>query len=118
MPVSKQNGYLQFLETTGNAIEEGDIVGFSNLANGQQMVCFTLGDMEKHSSTVDKLVNVPCAEDDGAILIDGARTVIKCRVIKRVKIEGVDTANMVCLEMLSGNENDVPALHIADLGGM
>jgi hypothetical protein len=39
-------------------------------------------------------------------------------VIKRVKIEGVDTANMVCLEMLSGNENDVPALHIADLGGM
>ena len=104
--------------STGNAIEEGDIVGFSNLANGQQMVCFTLGDMEKHSDTVDKFVNIPCAEDDGAILIDGARTAIKCRVIKRVKIEGVDTANMVCLEMLSGNENDVPALHIADLGGM
>ena len=63
--------------STGNAIEEGDIVGFSNLANGQQMVCFTLGDMEKHSDTVDKLVNIPCAEDDGAILIDGARTAIK-----------------------------------------
>lgn len=103
--------------STGNAIEEGDIVGFSNLANGQQMVCFTLGDMEKHSDQIDKLENIPFINDEGAILIEGARASVKCRVKKRVVIDGVDTANMICLEMLSGSENDIPALHIADLGG-
>ena len=60
--------------TTGQALEKGDIVGFSNLNKAQMMTAFQLGDLQKHSADTDKLAGVDYSVDDGAILISGANS--------------------------------------------
>lgn len=101
--------------TTGQALEKGDIVGFSNLNNQQMMIAFQLGDLKRHSADEDKLAGIDFTVDEGAILISGARTEIKCRVLDILHLQGIEAENVLYLEMLDGKENDVPALHIGDL---
>ena len=53
--------------------------------------------------------------DEGAILIDGARAQVKCRVIDVLRLQGIEAANVVYLQMLDGTLNEGEALHISDL---
>ena len=101
--------------TTGQALEKGDIVGFSNLNKAQMMIAFQLGDLQKHSADTDKLAGVDYSVDDGAILISGARAEVKCQVIDILHLSGIEAENVLYLQMLSGKENGGDALHIADL---
>ena len=100
---------------TGRAMEPGDTVGFSNLRKDQAMIAFQMGDLEKHSGEADKLVGIDFRVDDGAILINGARTEIKCKVIDVLHLPGIEMENIVYLQMEDGRENGGDALHISDL---
>ncbi|MBR0079785.1 MAG: flavin reductase [Synergistaceae bacterium] len=100
---------------TGQAMEKGDIVGFSNLNKDQKMIAFQLGDLQRHSSDTDKLAGVDHIVDEGAILIGDARAQVKCQVIDILHLPGIEAENVLYLQMLSGKENGGDALHIADL---
>ena len=100
---------------TGRAIESGDIIGFSNLKKEQAMIAFQLGDLQKHSNTTDKLTGVDYRVDEGAILINGARAEVKCRVLDVLHLQGIEAENVVYLQMLDGKESGGAALHISDL---
>ena len=101
--------------STGNALEKGDMVGFSNLSKSQMMIAFQLGDMQKHSSETDKLAGIPYTVCEGAILIDGARTALQCQVIDILHLPGMEKTNVLYLQIVSGKENGGNALHISDL---
>ena len=101
--------------TTGQALEKGDVVGFSNLTKAQMAVAFQLGDLKKHSSDTDKLAGIEHTVDEGAVLISGARAEVKCRVIDIFHLPGIEMENVLYLQMLDGKENGGDALHIADL---
>ena len=101
--------------TTGQALEKGDVVGFSNLSKSQMMIAFQLGDLEKHSADTDKLTGIDYRVDEGAVLIKGARVEVKCRVIDILHLPGIEMENVLFLQMMDVNENGGDALHIADL---
>ena len=101
--------------TTGQALEKGDFVGFSNLNKTQKNIAFQLGDLKKHSSEFDKFGGIDFSVDEGAILINGARACVKCQVIDILHLPGIEMENILYLQMLDGKENGGEALHIADL---
>lgn len=101
--------------TTGRALEKGDTVGFSNLNRNQAGIAFQLGDLNRHSADADKLAGLTYTVDEGAILIPGARTEIKCRVLDILHLPGIEMENVLYLQMVDGKENGGEALHISDL---
>ncbi|MBQ9263270.1 MAG: flavin reductase [Clostridia bacterium] len=100
---------------TGRAIEKGDIIGFSNLNKAQMPIAFRLGDINSHSSETDKLAGIDYTVDEGAVLINDARVVVKCQVIDILHLPGIEMENILYLQMADGKENGGEALHIADL---
>lgn len=100
---------------TGNALEPGDRVGFSNLASDQLDIAFALGARPEHSGDVDKLVGIEHIDHDGAITIAGASTQVVCEVVDILHLAGAESENCVLLRMLECESSGKPALHIADL---
>jgi len=88
---------------TGNILKVNDIVGVSALADGQKDIAFALG--EGHSDKVDKFQNVAFHLDDTAILIDGARVTMKCRVNDILHLPGIEKDNCLVLDVISFSQN-------------
>lgn len=102
---------------TGQAIEKGDTVGFSNLAKGQERVVFALGDMERHSGEADKLEGIDVHQEGSAITIAGARSEAVCRVLDVLSLDGLGSERVFYLEMVGGSvDGAAEAMHISDLG--
>lgn len=97
---------------TGNQIQKGDIIGFSSLKKEQKSVAVQLGD--RHSDTVDKLAGLDYRTEDGAILINGSLSEISCKVIDVLHLAGIESENVIYLEMIKGKENAGDALHMSD----
>ena len=100
---------------TGRAIAAGDIIGFSNLTKAQIPVAFQLGDVNRHSDSDNKLTGIDYKMDETAIIINGARAEIKCKVINIIHLSGIEAENIIYLQMLDGKQNEGDALHISDL---
>ena len=101
---------------TGKVIENGDIIGFSNLTKAQTSVAFQFGDVEKHSDAVDKLGGIDYRMDGSAIIINGARAEIKGKVIDILHLKDIEAENIIYIQILEGKQNEGEPLHISDLG--
>ncbi len=97
---------------TGNQIQKGDIIGFSSLKKAQKSVAVQLGD--RHSDTVNKLAGLDYRIEDGAILINNSLSEISCRVLDVLHLAGIESENIIYLEMIKGKENAGDALHMSD----
>ena len=100
---------------TGQNARKGDIIGFSNLAKGQEFIAFKIGDTKKHSPDSDKIDGIDFDVDEGALMIKGAKCEAKCKVLDVLKIEGIEAENVLYLEILSAKMNEGNSLHISDL---
>ncbi|MFA5421640.1 MAG: hypothetical protein WC344_02435 [Bacilli bacterium] len=69
---------------TGRNLEVGMLVGISALSKEQKPVALQLGN--GHSDEISKLSTVPHRVDGTAILINGARNNLICRVEKLLKL--------------------------------
>lgn len=99
---------------TGNIIEKGDIIGFSCLSVEQTDIAYKLG--SSHSDSYDKFKEIDFHTDDSAILINNAKNQIKCKVLNILKLEGIESSNVLHLEYINAIENEkVKALHMSDL---
>ena len=99
---------------TGKAIEKGDIVGFSCLEKSQTEIVYKLG--SGHSDEIDKFSGIKIETEGSAILIDGARNKIKCKVLDLLKLEGIEDSNVIYLEYIDALENaEAAAMHMSDL---
>jgi flavin reductase (DIM6/NTAB) family NADH-FMN oxidoreductase RutF len=83
---------------TGNSLSCGQIIGISALASDQKAIALTLGD--KHSDKLDKLEGIPFHDDEGAILISGAKTAMKCKILE-IRKYGKSQDNMVIAEIVA-----------------
>lgn len=101
--------------TTGNAIKAGDVIGFSNLKKEQVKIALQLGDVDKHSADTDKLVGLDYRIDEDAIIINGARAELKCKVLDVLHIKGIESENLVYMQILDAKENDGKSLLISDI---
>ena len=84
---------------TANIIEEGDIIGVSALANGQEDIATQFG--TKHSKKTNKFLNVKYEVEDSAILIRKACKTMKCEVVKIGHIYDNDEDLLVQVKVLS-----------------
>lgn len=101
--------------TTGQVLAVGDVIGFSNLQKDQVDIALKLGDINKHSADVDKLAGVDYREDEGAILIEKSRAEIKCRIIEILHLQGIESENLIYLQILDTKENAGLSLLMSDL---
>jgi len=97
---------------TGHVAAKGDIIGYSALSLDQIDVAKKLG--STHSDTDDKLSSIPHVVNEGAILIEGAKTEIKCRVLDVMHLPGIEEDNLLYLEMVDGKENEGKFLHMTE----
>lgn len=100
---------------TGQNVRKGDVIGFSNLAQGQEYIAFKIGDLKKHSPDSDKLDGIDFNSDDGALTVKGAKCEAKCKVLDVLHLEGIEAENALYLEILSAQQNEGKSLHISDL---
>lgn len=102
---------------TGQALRKGDTVGFSNLMKGQEAIAFSVGDTSRHSPDSDKLAGIDFENDEGALIVKGARCEAKCRVVDVLHIEGIEQENALYLEIVKVKMNDGESLHMSDIRG-
>ncbi len=88
---------------TGKNIEVGDIIGVSSLASDQESICNNFGD--GHSLLKNKFDGIDYREDESAILINGARVNMKCRVIDIIELKGDTDDKFIYLEIVNSVEN-------------
>ncbi|MDD3865759.1 MAG: hypothetical protein PHC32_05490 [Candidatus Izemoplasmatales bacterium] len=94
---------------TGQILLPNDIVGVSALAQGQNTIALQLG--EGHSDQIDKYANIKFHRDQSAILIDGAKVTMKCRVLKIMHLFENETDCFVLLQVIhSQQEQDLSFL--------
>lgn len=86
---------------TGNNLEIGDVVGVSSLAEGQFLESKTFG--SNHSDKLDKFENISYEIKDSAILINGAKVKMICKVENILDYEG---DNLVFFEVVSFTSDD------------
>lgn len=99
---------------TGNSIKKGDIIGFSCLNSNQTDIAYKLG--SNHSDTSNKFDGVDFYTDETAILINNAKTCIKCKVTDVLKLEGIESSNVLYLQYIDATEHEeAKALHMSDL---
>ena len=98
---------------TGHNIKKGDIIGMSILSNEQSSVATTMGD--KHSNEIDKFVNIDYEIKDSAILINNASRKMVCKVIDVLHLEGIESDNLIYLNILSNEENGDNFLQYSDV---
>jgi len=75
---------------TGHSIELGMIIGVSALSKEQKTIALRLGN--GHSDNIDKLDKIKYHQSDTAILINGARNNLVCRV------DNILTINSTCAD--------------------
>lgn len=83
---------------TGNNIQVGDVIGVSGLASEQLSITEALG--EGHSDTTDKLKNIKYHTNGTAVLIDGAKTNLVCKVIDIIHKDYIEGDNLIVLQVL------------------
>lgn len=84
---------------TGKALEKGDIVGVSALAEGQKDIALKMGDA--HSDQINKWEGISYHIDETALLVDDARVQMKCRVLAIYHLEGIEADAFVDLKVLN-----------------
>lgn len=92
---------------TGRMLEEGDVVGVSALAEGQEDVALRFG--SNHSDQTDKFAGFPVDRTGSAILIPHAKVRMVCRVIGFWKPEESAADRFVRLRVLSFETDDSAA---------
>ena len=88
---------------TGNTLKVDDIVGVNALANNQKDLAIKFG--SSHSNEEDKFKNVKYLSKNQAILLEGAKVKMVCRVHKILHLLDDSNDNFVILEVLN-YEND------------
>jgi flavin reductase (DIM6/NTAB) family NADH-FMN oxidoreductase RutF len=98
---------------TGHNIQKGDIIGMSILSSDQADIANKLGD--KHSNEVDKFIGIDYEEKDSAILINNASRKMVCKVIDVLHLEGIESDNLIYLNILNNEENNDDFLHYSNV---
>ncbi len=88
---------------TGNNIKVGDVIGVSALADNQKNIALKIG--SNHSDKVDKFVNIPFIYDGDAILIQNAKSQMKCKVTKIDFLSGNNVDHLVFVDILKHEED-------------
>ena len=89
---------------TANRLREGDIIGVSALAIGQEEIAKKFG--TTHSRKVNKFNGVLYEEEDGALLICKASKMMKCEVVNISTIYDNDEDFLVQVRVLSRVSNN------------
>lgn len=89
---------------TAHALKVGDIIGVSALSSAQEEVANHFGD--NHSLKVNKFESASYDEKDGAILIKGAKTRLKCRVFDISRVKGNDEDFLVFAEVIESDSDE------------
>jgi len=99
---------------SGNALEIGDLVGISALAQGQDKLAVHFG--TSHSLITDKFKGIEIEQNDGAILIPGAKSKLICKVKYITHLEGNEIDRFVIFKVLKHEETiDAKFLIFQDL---
>ncbi len=99
---------------TGANLKEDDIVGVSSLSSIQSELALKFG--SSHSNEVDKFKNVKYLSKNQAILLDGAKVKMVCRVHKIVHLLDDSKDNFVILEVLNYEDDKSKSfLHYSDI---
>lgn len=80
-------------------IEEGDFIGVSALSELQVDIAKRFG--ESHSKKVNKFSNLSYENEDGAIMINKACRLMKCRVLNIGRIVDNDEDYLIQVEVVS-----------------
>ena len=80
-------------------IEEGDFIGVSALSELQVDIAKRFG--ESHSKKVNKFSNLSYENEDGAIMINKACRLMKCRVLSIGRIVDNDEDYLIQVEVVS-----------------
>ncbi|MGM9857981.1 MAG: flavin reductase [Bacilli bacterium] len=83
---------------TGNNLCVGDKIGISCLASSQKDIGLHFG--EEHSKTFNKFENVSFNNNDGALLINGAKSQFVCEVLDIRYLKGNDEDHLVQVKIL------------------
>lgn len=97
---------------TSKNILEGDIIGISVLAKGQEKIAATLGNF--HSNETDKLKNIEHYYQDSAILIKDAKVNIVGKVIKILDLFN-NGDKLVCVEFIDLVESELEILNYINI---
>lgn len=89
---------------TANRLREGDIIGVSALAVGQEEIARLFG--TTHSRKVNKFSKILYEEEDGALLICKASKMMKCEVVNISSIYDNDEDYLVQVRVLSRVSNN------------
>lgn len=89
---------------TANRLREGDIIGVSALAVGQEEIARLFG--TTHSRKVNKFSKILYEEEDGALLICKASKMMKCEVVNISSIYENDEDYLVQVRVLSRVSNN------------
>ncbi len=99
---------------TGANLKVDDVVGVSSLSSSQADLAIKFG--SAHSNEVDKFKNVKYLSKNQAILLDGAKVKMVCRVAKILHLLDDSNDNFVVLEVLNyEDDKSKKFLHYSDL---
>jgi flavin reductase (DIM6/NTAB) family NADH-FMN oxidoreductase RutF len=88
---------------TGHMLSAGDIVGVSALAINQEPIASLFGNF--HSNEYDKFKDLKFTIKEGAILINDAKTMMKCQVTKILNLEEAPADYFVIMKVLNYQED-------------
>lgn len=99
--------------STGSVIENGDYIGVSTLSKAQADLALHFG--EGHSNLIDKFDGIVVNQINSAIIIPDACREMLCKVIDILHLEGIESDNLVYLQIVESKENNDDFLHYGDL---
>lgn len=88
---------------TAKVLTVGDILGVSALAKDQRQIAEILG--SGHSGSIDKWGRVAHHSEGTALLVDGAKTQMVCRIRDILHLPGIENDSLLVLEVLSSQQN-------------
>lgn len=83
---------------TGNTLKVGDIVGISALSSDQKYISDAIG--SSHSNEEDKFKNIKYHCKNQAILIDGAKVNLYCKVTKILHLDEESDDNFIIFKVI------------------
>jgi flavin reductase (DIM6/NTAB) family NADH-FMN oxidoreductase RutF len=97
---------------TAQSLAVGDILGVSALSKGQEPIAITFG--SGHSDVLDKWTGIPYRKEGTALLVEGAKTQMVCRVRDILHLSGIENDSLLVLEVLSYDQSTGSAFLSAD----
>ena len=88
---------------TGKVLECGDIIGVSALSDRQENIALNFG--THHTSEFNKFDNNFTYNDEGALLINNAKTNLKCKVKKIIDLENTKDL-LIYAYVINAKENE------------